>query len=113
MNMKKLILISVVIHVILIAVLAPLIKTRMEFDEKEEVERTAEVKKREADRKDQDRLRREKQKLDEKTAKMLKREAEVRKKKEITQQVKELREKRDERTHGHLGFDLFSGAESH
>ncbi len=96
MNMKKLILISVVIHVILIAVLAPVIKTRMEFDEKEEAQRTEEVKKREAERKEQDRLRREKQKLDEKTAKMLKREAELRKKEEIKQQVRELRKKRDE-----------------
>ncbi len=96
MNMKKLILISVVIHVILIAVLAPVIKTRMEFDEKEEAQRTEEVKKREAERKEQDRLRREKQKLDEKTAKLLKKEAELRKKKEIKQQVRELRKKRDE-----------------
>ncbi len=96
MNMKKLILISVVIHVILIAVLAPVIKTRMEFDEQKEAQRTEEVKKREAERKEQDRLRREKQKLDEKTAKMLKREAELRKKEEIKQQVKELRKKRDE-----------------
>ncbi len=96
MNMKKLILISVVIHAILIAVLAPVIKTRMEFDEKEEVQRTADVKKREAERKEKDRLRREKQKLDEKTAKLLKKEAEFRKKKEIKQQVKELRKKRDE-----------------
>ncbi len=96
MNMKKLIIISVVIHAVLIAVLAPVIKTRMEFDEKEEAQRTVEVKQREAERKEQDRLRREKQKLDEKTAKMLKREAELRKKEEIKQQVKELRKKRDE-----------------
>lgn len=96
MNMKKLILISVVIHVILIAVLAPVIKTRMEFDEQKEAHRSEEVKKREAERKEQDRLRREKQKLDEKTAKLLKREAELRKKEEIKQQVKELRKKRDE-----------------
>ena len=94
--MKKLILISVVIHAILIAVLAPIIKTRMEFDEQKEVERTAEVKEREAQRKEKDRLRREKQKLDEKTAKLLKKEAEFRKKEEIKQQVKELRKKRDE-----------------
>ncbi len=85
-----------VIHAILIAVLAPVIKTRMEFDEKKEAQRTEEVKEREARRKEQDRLRREKQKLDEKTAKMLKREAELRKKEEIKQQVKELRKKRDE-----------------
>jgi len=96
MNMKKLILISVVIHVILIAVLAPLVKTRMEFDEQKEAQRTEEVKAREAERKEQDRVRREKQKLDEKTAKMLKREAEFRKKEEIKQQVTELRKKRDE-----------------
>ncbi len=96
MNMKKLIIISVLVHVVLLAVFAPLIRTRMEFDEKEEAERTAEVKKREMDRKEQDRLRREKQKLDEKTARMLKREAELRKKEEITRQVKELRKKREE-----------------
>ena len=96
MDMKKLLLISVVIHAVLIAVLAPVIKTRMEFDEQKEAQRTEEVKKREAERKEQDRLRREKQKLDEKTAKMLKREAELRKKEEIKQQVKELRRKRDE-----------------
>jgi len=96
MNMKKLVIISILIHVILIAVLAPVIKTRMVFDEKKEAERTAEVKQREMERKEQERLRREKQKLDEKTAKMLKREAELRKKEEIRQQVKELRKKRDE-----------------
>ena len=96
MNMKKLILISVVIHVVLIAVLAPVIKTRMEFDEKKEAQRTGEVKEREAMRKEQDRLRREKQKLDEKTAKLLKKEAEIRKQEEIKQQVEELRKKRDE-----------------
>ena len=95
MNMKKLILISVVVHVILIAVLAPLVKTRMEFDEQKEAQRTEEVKAREAERKEQDRVRREKQKLDEKTAKMLKREAEFRKREEIKQQVTELRKKRD------------------
>ncbi len=94
--MKQIVILSVVIHAILLIILAPLIKTRMEFDEKEEVQRTAEVQKREMDRKEQDRLRREKQKLDEKMAKALKREAEFQKKKELKKQVKELREKRDE-----------------
>lgn len=94
--MKKIILLSVVIHGVLLILLAPLIKTRMEFDEKEEEQRTAEVMKRELERKEQDRLRREKQKLDDKMAEALKREAEFRKKKELKKQVRELREKRDE-----------------
>lgn len=96
MNMKKIVLISIVFHVILIAVLGPVIRTRMEFDGKKKAQRTEDVREREAERKEQDRLRREKQKLDEKTAKLLKREAELRKKEEIKQEVMKLREKRDE-----------------
>ena len=94
--MKKLIIISIIIHIILIVVLAPVIKTRMVFDVEKEAERTAEVKQREQERNEQERIRREKQQLDEKTAKMLKREAEMRKKEEITREITELREKRDE-----------------
>ncbi len=94
--MKKIILISLIIHSILVAILAPALKTRMALDGRQEAQRTEEVKKREAERKEQDRLRREKQRLDEKTAMILKREAEFRKKEEIEQQVKNLREKRDE-----------------
>lgn len=96
MNMKNIFLISIVFHVTLIAVLGPVIRTRMEFDGKKEAQRTEEVREREAERKEQDRLRREKQKLDEKTAQLLKREAELRKKEEIKQEVVKLREKRDE-----------------
>ena len=94
--MKKLILVSVILHVILIAVLAPVIKTRMEFDESKEAKRTEEVKKREALRKENDRRVREKQTLSKKVAKSLKDEAEARKKKEISQQVAKLENKRDE-----------------
>lgn len=96
MNMKKIFLISIVFHVVLLAVLGPVIRTRMEFDEQKEARRTEEVRAREAERKEQDRQRREKQKLDEKTAKLLKLEAELRKNEEIKLEVVKLREKRDE-----------------
>ena len=94
--MKKLILISMVVHVILIAILAPMIKTRMEFDEKEEAQRTEEVKEREKIVKNRIASAEKSRSSTKKTAKLLKKEAEFRKKEEIRKQVKELRKKRDE-----------------
>lgn len=96
MNMKKIVLISVVFHGVMIAVLGPVIRTRMEFDGRKEAQRTEQVRERETERKEQDRLRRDKQQLDGKTAKLLKREAELRKKEQIKQEMVKLREKRDE-----------------
>lgn len=94
--MKKIVLISVAIHVALAIILAPWLKTRMEFDKTEEANRTEEVRKRELARQEHDRLKREKQKIDQETAQKLRKEAERQKKKEIADEVKRLRKLRDE-----------------
>jgi hypothetical protein len=96
MKMKQIVLLSIVLHAVLLAVLGPVIKTRMSFDTEAEARRTAEVRKMEAERREQDRQRREKHALDRKTAENLKREAERQKREQIQQQVKQLRRHRDE-----------------
>ena len=94
--MKKIIIISLIVHAILIAILAPWMKTRMEFDTAVEAERTEEVRKRELARQEHDRLKRDRQKLDAETAKKLKREAEKTKKAKLERQLDELRDLREE-----------------
>jgi hypothetical protein len=94
--MKKIILISIAVHIVLGLALAPWLKTRMLFDEAKEAERTEEVKKRELARQEHERLKREKQKLDAETAKKLRKEAERQKKREIAKEVERLRKLRDE-----------------
>ncbi|WP_193211077.1 hypothetical protein [Luteolibacter marinus] len=94
--MKKILIISLVLHAILVWMLAPWMKTRMEFDTAKEAERTEEVRKRELARQEHDRLKRERQRLDEKTALKLKKDLEKTKKAKLERQVDELRKLRDE-----------------
>ncbi|MCB1134154.1 MAG: hypothetical protein KDN05_23755, partial [Verrucomicrobiae bacterium] len=93
--MKKLLLVSLVIHLLLLAALAPWLVTRMEFDRAEEARRTEEVSKRELARKEQERLRRERIRLDRETADMLRREAEKIRRKEMARELDELRKIRE------------------
>jgi len=92
---KKIILISLAVHLILGIALAPWLKTRMLFDENEEAQRTEEVKKRELARQKFERLKRDRQKLDKKTARMLKKEAERKKRQDIVRRTEELKKLRD------------------
>lgn len=94
--MKKVFILSIVLHAILLGLLAPWMKTRMRFDTVKEAERTEEVRQRELARQEHDRLKRERQKLDEKTALKLKKEVEVTKKEKLRREVEELRRLRDE-----------------
>jgi hypothetical protein len=94
--MKKIIIISIVVHVLFLALFAPYLKSKMEFDKLEEAQRTEEVRKRELARQEYEKLKREKQKLDEKTARQLKKEAERKKREAIAKRFEELKKLRDE-----------------
>lgn len=94
--MKKIVLISLAIHLILGVALAPWLKTKMQFDQEEEEQRTEEVKKRELARQKYEKLKRERQQLDEETARKLRKEAKRKKMVEIKKRTEELRELRDE-----------------
>ncbi|MGC6458322.1 MAG: hypothetical protein ACON4R_08110 [Akkermansiaceae bacterium] len=94
--MKKIVLLSFALHVVLGLALAPWLITRMEFDQQEEEQRTEEVKKRELARQEYEKLKRERQKLDEETARKLRKEAKRKKLEEIKKRTADLRKRRDE-----------------
>jgi hypothetical protein len=93
---KKILIISVAVHFVLLAALSPWLVTRMTFSKAAEAQRTDEVKKRELARKEHDRLKREKVRLDPKTAELLKRESEKERRKEMIRELSKLRKLRDE-----------------
>lgn len=93
--MKKLVLISAVLHLVLIAALAPLARTHLGFNPEKEAQRKIDVQKREAERKAEDHLQRARQKLAPEAARILQREAESQARQEIARQIQDLRNKRD------------------
>lgn len=95
MGMKKIIILSLLVHAVLIALLSPWLVTRMEFSKAEEIQRTEQVKQRELARKEHDRQRREKVKLDKETAELLKQETERAKRKEMQRQLADLEKLRE------------------
>lgn len=95
-SMKKIILISIGLHLVLGLALAPWLITRMEFDQEEEQQRTEEVRKRELARQEYEKLKRERQRLDEETARKLRKEAKRKKMEEIKKRTADLRKRRDE-----------------
>lgn len=94
--MKKIVLISLALHIVLGLALAPWLITKMEFDQEEEEQRTEEVKKRELARQEYEKLKRERQKLDEETVRKLRKEAKRKKMEEIKKRTADLRKRRDE-----------------
>ncbi|QDU58350.1 hypothetical protein [Aeoliella mucimassa] len=94
--MKNIVLASVLIHVVLLACLAPWLKTTMEFSQKEESQRSEEVRQRELARQEHERLEREQRQLDEDSARKLREEAELKGKEELEDVVEELRDLRNE-----------------
>ena len=94
--MKNIVLASVLIHVVLLACLAPWLKTTMIFSKEEESQRSAEVRQRELARQEHERLEREQRQLDEESARKLREEAELKAKEDLEEVVEELRDLRNE-----------------
>ena len=94
--MIRVLMTSIVIHVVLFFALAPWLITRMEFDRTEEAQRTEEVSRRELQRQEFERARRERQKLTEEQSRLLRRQAERRNSDELQREVDHLRQLRDQ-----------------
>lgn len=94
--MKKILLLSFIVHVLLLALVSPWLVTRMEFSKAEETQRTQQVKKRELARKEFESRKRETVELDQETAKLLKKEAEKTQRKEMDRQLADLEKLREQ-----------------